>query len=83
MNGMMSYEELKQLIVDVLCVEPDEVTLDALFQEDLNAEPEDLAQLFAEVETRTGLEIDTKQARKIKRVRDLWNFIQEEQELAL
>jgi acyl carrier protein len=83
MNGMMSYEELKQLIVDVLCIEPDEVTLDALFQEDLNAEPEDLAQLFAEVETRTGLEIDTKQARKIKRVRDLWNFIQEEQELAL
>ena len=53
----LSFEDFKNIIVERLGCEPEQVTMDASFQEDLNADSLDLVELIYAFEENTGLEI--------------------------
>jgi acyl carrier protein len=73
----ISFEEFKNIIVERLGCEPEQVTMDASFQEDLNADSLDLVELIYAFEENTGLEIPDEDAEKITTVGQAWEYIQE------
>ncbi len=66
----MELELLKKVIADVLNVDPDEITEDTTFVEDLGADSLDLFQIIMGVEEELNVEVDTEEAEKIKTVGD-------------
>ncbi len=70
-------DEFKALVVDRLGVEPEEVTMEASFQDDLNADSLDLVELIYAFEEATGLEIPDEDAERITTVGQAWEYIQE------
>jgi acyl carrier protein len=62
------FERIKEIIVNQLGVEPDKVTMDARFKEDLEADSLDLVELIMEFEDVFGGEISDEEAQKIKTV---------------
>ena len=73
----ISFEEFKSIVVERLGCEPEQVTMDASFQEDLNADSLDLVELIYAFEENTGLEIPDEDAEKITTVGQAWEYIQE------
>jgi acyl carrier protein len=73
----ISYDEFKKIIVERLGCEEEQVTMDASFQEDLNADSLDLVELIYAFEEGTGLEIPDEDAEKITTVGQAWEYIQE------
>ena len=73
----ISFDEFKNIIVERLGCEPEQVTMDASFQEDLNADSLDLVELIYAFEENTGLEIPDDDAERITTVGQAWEYIQE------
>src|SRR5207237_7593945 len=73
----ISFEDFKNIIVERLGCEPEQLTMDASFQEDLNADSLDLVELIYAFEENTGLEIPDEDAEKITTVGQAWEYIQE------
>jgi acyl carrier protein len=73
----LSFEDYKNIIVERLGCEPEQVTMEAAFQEDLNADSLDLVELIYAFEENTGLEIPDDDAEKIGTVGQAWEYIQE------
>ena len=71
----MELDLLKKVIADVLNVDPDEITEDTTFVEDLGADSLDLFQIIMGVEEELDVEVDTKEAEKIKTVGDAIELI--------
>lgn len=76
------YERVKRIIVEELGVDEDQVTPDASFIEDLNADSLDLVELIMRLEeefSREGrqITISDEEAEKIRTVRDAVEFIKE------
>lgn len=61
-------ERVRAIIVELLGVEPEEVTLNARFREDLEADSLDLVELIMEFEQEFGGEISDEEAQKIETV---------------
>ena len=72
-----TFDRLKKLIVEQLGVDEEEVTPQASFVEDLNADSLDLVELIYAFEENTGLEIPDEDAEKITTVGQAWEYIQE------
>jgi acyl carrier protein len=66
-NQKISFEDFKNIIVERLGCEPEQVTMDASFQEDLNADSLDLVELIYAFEENTGLEIPDEDAERSSR----------------
>lgn len=62
------FEQVKEIIVNQLGVDPAKVTLDARFREDLEADSLDLVELIMKFEDVFGGEISDEEAQKIKTV---------------
>lgn len=74
----MSVEEkVKNIIVDKLSVEPDEVVSEASFVDDLGADSLDLVELIMAMEEAFDIEISDDQAEKLQTVQDAINYIKE------
>src|SRR2546428_7875016 len=73
----LSLEDFKNIVVERLGCEPEQVTMDASFQEDLNADSLDLVELIYAFEENTGLEIPDEDAEKITTVGQACEYIQE------
>ncbi len=73
----ISFEDFKNIIVERLGCEPEQVTMDASFQEDLNADSLDLVELIYAFEENTGLEIPDEDAEKIATVGAAIQYIKE------
>ena len=73
----ISFDDFKSIIVERLGCEPEQVTMDASFQEDLNADSLDLVELIYAFEENTGLEIPDEDAERITTVGQAWEYIQE------
>ena len=71
----MELDLLKKVIADVLNVDPDEITEDTTFVEDLGADSLDLFQIIMGVGEELDVEVDTKEAEKIKTVGDAIELI--------
>jgi acyl carrier protein len=61
-------ERVRDIIVELLGVEPDRVVRDARFREDLEADSLDLVELIMEFEQEFGGEISDEEAQKIETV---------------
>jgi len=68
-------DDIRQILVEQLGVEPDEVREEASFQEDLNADSLDLVELIMEMEDRFKLKIPDEDAEKISTVGDAVDYV--------
>ena len=68
-------EEVRAILVEQLGVDPAEVTEEASFQEDLNADSLDLVELIMEMEDRFKLKIPDEEAEKIATVGQAVDFV--------
>ncbi|MBQ6133578.1 MAG: acyl carrier protein [Lachnospiraceae bacterium] len=71
----MELELLKKVIAEVLNVDPEEITPDTTFIDDLGADSLDLFQIIMGVEEELGIEVDTNEAEGIKTVGDAVELI--------
>lgn len=69
------FESIKEIIVELLGVEPEKITMDARFREDLGADSLDLVELVMEFEDRFGKTISDEDAQAIKTVGDAVRYI--------
>jgi len=65
-----TFERVKKIVVDLLGVEPDKVTREARFREDLEADSLDLVELIMEFEEQFGGTISDEEAQQIHTVGD-------------
>ena len=66
----MEFEKLKQIIVEVLNVDENEITMDTTFIDDLGADSLDVFQIIMGLEVEFDIEIPNEQAEKIVTVAD-------------
>lgn len=66
----MEFEKLQQIIAEVLNIEPDEVTINTTFVDDLGADSLDVFQIIMGIEEEFDIEIPTEEAEKIVSVGD-------------
>ena len=71
------FDKLKELVVDQLGVEEDEVTMEATMQDDLGADSLDLVDLVMSVEEEFGVKVAGEDLENIKTVGDIVNYIEE------
>ena len=80
MTDGTTFERLKKIIVEQLGVDEEEVTTEASFVEDLNADSLDLVELIMSLEEEFGMEISDEDAEKIQKVSDAVEYIEEHQQ---
>ncbi|MDD6351249.1 MAG: acyl carrier protein [Lachnospiraceae bacterium] len=73
----MEFDTLKQIIADVLGVDPEEITEDTTFTDDLGADSLDLYQILLEVQDRLGIEIDENKVQDITTVGQALEMIED------
>ena len=61
----MEFEKLQEIIVDVLNVNPDEITMDTTFVDDLGADSLDIFQIIMGIEEAFDIEIANEDAESI------------------
>ena len=66
----MEFEKLKQIIVEVLNVDENEITMDTTFIDDLGADSLDVFQIIMGIEEEFDIEIPNEQAEQIVTVAD-------------
>ena len=71
----MEFERVKNVIVDQLSVDADEVTLEASFVDDLGADSLDVVELIMGLETEFDIEIPDEDAEMISTVGDAVEYI--------
>lgn len=64
----MEFEKLKKVIADVLNVDPDEITEESTFTDDLGADSLDVYQVIMGIEEEFNIDIPSENAEKIKTV---------------
>src|SRR6476619_7442623 len=72
-----TYERLKKIVVEQLGADEAEVTPEASFVDDLNADSLDLVELIMSLEEEFGTEISDEDAEKIRTVQDAVDYIDE------
>ena len=72
---MATFDKVRDIVVDQLGVEADEVNIDSTFIDDLGADSLDIAELIMAFEEEFGIEIPDEAAEKIKTVQDVVSYI--------
>jgi acyl carrier protein len=75
-----TFDRLKKIIVEQLGVDEEEVTPQASFVEDLNADSLDLVELIMSLEEEFSMEISDEDAERIQKVSDAVEYIEEHQQ---
>ncbi len=73
---MSVFVRVKQIVVDQLGVDPDQVVMEARFREDLEADSLDLVELIMAFEEEFGGEISDEDAQKITTVQEAVTFLE-------
>lgn len=73
-------QRVKDIIVDQLGVNPDQVTNEAKFIEDLGADSLDTVELVMALEEEFGQEIPDEEAEKLQSVGDVIKYVEENQQ---
>jgi acyl carrier protein len=71
------FDRTKGIIVDLLGVDPDKVTPEARFREDLEADSLDLVELIMAVEEEFGGTISDEEAQQLKTVGDAVKYVED------
>ena len=72
---MSTFEKVRDIVVEQLGVEADEVPLEATFIDDLGADSLDIVELIEAFEEEFNIEIPDEAAEKIKSVQDVVAYI--------
>lgn len=72
---MENFEKVKEILVDVLGVDPEDVKPESKFVDDLGADSLDLVELIMAFEDKFGIEISDKEAEKIVTIKDALDYI--------
>jgi acyl carrier protein len=72
-----TYERLKKIVVEQLGVDEEQVTPEANFVDDLNADSLDLVELIMSLEEEFGAEISDEDAEGIRTVQDAVDYVEE------
>lgn len=67
---IMEFEKLQQIIAEVLNIDPEEITMNTTFVDDLGADSLDVFQIIMGIEEEFDIEIDNEEAEKITTVQD-------------
>ncbi len=73
------FEKIKAITVEQLGVDESEVTMDASFRDDLEADSLDLVELIMAFEEEFGGEISDEEAQKIATVKDAVDYLEASQ----
>ena len=71
----MEFEKLKKIIAEVLNVDPDEITMETTFQDDLDADSLDVYQIIMGIEEEFDIEIPAETAEQVTTVEDAVEMI--------
>ena len=71
----MEFEKLQKIVSEVLNVEPDEITMDTTFIDDLGADSLDVFQIIMGIEEEFDIEIPPEKAESITTVEEAVNLI--------
>ncbi len=77
MAAAQTFDRMKKIIAEELSVDESEVTPQASFQEDLNADSLDLLELVMRLEEEFGMKIPDEEADKLKTVQDAVEYVDE------
>ena len=77
---MATFDKVKDIVVEQLGVEADEVSIDSTFIDDLGADSLDIVELIMAFEEEFGIEIPDEAAEKIKTVQDVVTYIDKHNE---
>lgn len=77
----MEFEKLKKIIAEVLNVDPDEITMETTFQDDLGADSLDVYQIIMGIEEEFDIEIPAETAEQVTYSRRRCRDDQERSEL--
>ena len=71
----MEFEKLKKVIADVLTVDPEEISMETTFVDDLGADSLDIFQIIMGLEEEFDIEIPAEDAESITTVEEAVNLI--------
>ena len=71
----MEFEKLKKVIAEVLNVDPEEITMDTTFMDDIGADSLDVFQIIMGIEEEFDIEIPAEKAEKITTVEEAVELI--------
>lgn len=71
----MEFEKLKKVIAEVLNVDPEEITMETTFLDDLGADSLDVFQIIMGIEEEFDIEIPAEKAEKITNVEEAVELI--------
>ena len=71
----MEFEKLKKVIAEVLNVDPEEITMETTFQDDLGADSLDLFKIIMGIEEEFDIEIAAESAENITTVEEAVEMI--------
>ena len=77
---MATFDKVKDIVVEQLGVEADEVSIDSTFIDDLGADSLDIVELIMAFEEEFGIVIPDEAAEKIKTVQDVVTYIDQHKE---
>ena len=72
---MATFDKVRDIVVEQLGSEADEVTLESTFIDDLGADSLDIVELIMAFEEEFNVEIPDEAAEKMKTVQDVVNYI--------
>ncbi len=75
MNDLSTFEKVRDIVVEQLGVEADDVAIESTFIDDLGADSLDIVELIMAFEEEFGIEIPDEAAEKIKTVQDVVSYI--------
>ena len=76
---MATFDKVRDIVVEQLGVEADEVTIESTFIDDLGADSLDIVELIMAFEEEFSIEIPDEAAEKIKTVQDVVTYIDQNQ----
>ena len=71
----MVFDKLKTIIAEVLNVDPDEITMDTTFMDDLGADSLDVYQIIMGIEEEFDIEVPAEEAENITTVEEAVELI--------
>ena len=71
----MEFEKLKKIIAEVLNVDPDEITMETTFQDDLGADSLDVYQIIMGIEEECDIAIPAESAEQVTTVEEAVEMI--------